>query len=250
MIFSYILSFTILITSGIWMADVILKLDRELAVKKIEFVKETKSLHLHKNKKGSITLTAIFFLFIISGLFLFLVVKNNIELKEAEFRKESYLCFLYLNIQTENYIKDLSKFNIALRSLYAAQFADLTGATSTLFESTKVARDIRHFDYVKTLLKNNYCPYLLSRYSYIKNFPYEINPAFILQTNIDATTKLKEHKWKNIYSQNPDGIRIKNFFCLEVSFKISNAFIPNLETTTTEIGMEAFSKLKCLSGYR
>lgn len=248
MIPAYILAFTILITSVIKVTDVFIKLDKSLNEKRNEFILKTKSLH--KNQDGNITLVAVLFTMMISALLMFFALKNKVELNEARYRKDSYLCFKYLNVETENYIKDMSKINISLRVLYAAKFApDATGAAHAAFEVAKVVRNSRHVYYIKNLLKNSYCKEVTSSLSYIKNFPYEINAALILQTNFDETTILKAHKWTVTHFKNPSGIRLKNSFCLEARMEAQSEFFPKFKIKTSEISMKGFSKLKCSSGF-
>lgn len=244
----YILCLTILFTSVIKVTDVFIELDKKLATKQKIFIKKTKSLH--QNENGSITLIAILFTLMISALLMFFALKNKIELKEVQYRRDSYLCFHSLNIETENYIKDISKFNIALRTLYIAQFSPNTAAAAQVaFRATKIARNSRHFFYIKTLLHNIYCKDINESSLYIKNIPYKVSSALILQTNIDETTKIKVKKWKVTHYKIPQGIRLKKSFCLEASMSADGSFFPNFKIQTAEIAMEGFSKLKCSSGF-
>ena len=244
----YILSLTILITSVIKVTDVFMDLDRDLAAKRSEFIKKTQKLH--KNQDGNITLIAALLTLMVSGLLMFFTVKDKVELDEARYRKDSYLCFEYLNNETEFYIEDISKFNILLRVLYAAQFApNATSAAKAAFETAKITRNARHFYYVKILFNNKWCKDPLESASYIKNFPFEINVAFILQTNIDETTKLKAKSWTVTHYKNPNGIRLKNSFCLKAAMKVKSNLLPDFKIKTAEISMKDFSKLKCLSGF-
>lgn len=245
----YIVSLTILITSVIKVADVFMSLDKDLAAKRSEFIKKTRTLH--KNQDGNITLMAILLTLMVSALLMFFTVKNKVELNEARYRKDSYLCFEYLNNETEFYIEDISKFNALLRTLYAAQFApQATAAAKAAFETAVIARNVRHFYYIKLLFKNKWCKDVTESASYLKNFPYEMNLAFLLQTNIDETTKLKAQSWTVTHYKKPNGIRLKNSFCLKAEMRASGIIIPNFKIKTSEIMIADFSKLKCLSGFR
>lgn len=244
----YILSLTILITSVIKVTDVFTRLDKELAAKRSEFIQKTKELH--KNQQGSITLIAALLTLMISGLLMFFTLKNKVELMEAHYRKDSYLCFQFLNRETENYVEDISKFNALLRTLYAATLTGYATATAELaFRTAIYARNTRHFLYVKMLLKNKWCKDSSESTSYLKKFPYEINKVFILQTNIDATTKLKAQTWTVTHYKKPLGIRLKNSFCLKAEIQTSGNILPDFKIKTAEISMKDFSKLKCLSGF-
>ena len=248
MILVYTLSFSILITSVIKVTGVFISLDRELAAKRSEFVKKTRATH--RNDKGNITLMAILLTLMVSALMMFFTVKDKVELDEARYRKDSYLCFEYLNNQTEFYIDDMSKFNALLRTLYSAMFAPhATAAAKAAFDTAVITRNARHFYYVKNLLKNKWCKDASESASYIKNFPYEINLAFILQTNIDETTKLKAEKWTVTHYKKPNGIRLKNSFCLKADMSAKGVIFPDFRIKTAEVAMGDFSKLKCLSGF-
>lgn len=246
MILSYLLAFSLLIMSVIKVTDIFIKSDLDLNTKRIEFIKETKKTH----QKGSITLMGILLTLMISALLLFFALKFKVELKEARYRKESYLCFTYLNVETQNYVSDMTKLNWAIRSAYFATISIIfTAEALPLFDSLKLARDMRHLYYLKTLLSNNYCKNPLSSYSYFMNPPYKMNVARMLETNIDGTTIIREAKWTVTYYKNPKGIRLKKSFCLKADMEIESAFFPKFKIKTSEISMADFSKLKCLSGF-
>ena len=250
MIAVYIVSFTILITSVIKVTGTFITLDKNLENKRAQFIQKTRSLHY--NQSGSITLMAVLLTLMISALLMFFTLKNKVELKEARYRKDSYLCFKYLNVETENYIKDISHFNIALRTSYAAQFAPIPAAAAAaraLFQASIVARNTRHFYYIKNLVKNDYCKDSLESLSYLKNLPFITNLTFSLQTNIDQTTQIKAHQWTVTYYKYPNGIRLKNSFCLNAQMQVEDPFFPNYKIKTSELVMTGFSKLKCSSGF-
>lgn len=246
MILGYILSFSILITSVIKVTGVLIHLDKKMNSQVSRFTTETKSLH--NNQKGSLTLAGALFALMISALLLFFTLKYKTELKEVRYRKDSYLCFHYLNIQTENYIKDMAKFNIAIRSAFAAQLA-LGHTARAALEAAVLTRNARHFYYVKNLVKNSWCKGHTQSLSWIKNFPFEITPAFTLVTNIDQTAKLRKNKWKITHYKNPSGIRLKKSFCLTADMSAQSAFFPDFKIKTAEVPMAGLSKLKCSSGF-
>ncbi len=248
MILVYILSFSILITSGIYMTDVLFHADQKLNKKQQTFIEKTQAFHKEQNdNKGNISLMAVTLTLIISCLFMYLTLKMKVELKEARYRKDSYLCFHYLNVETQNYIETMAKFNLGLRGLFAASL--LTPKAKAAFDALKIARDVRHFSYVKNLIKNNYCKGATDSLAYLKKFPFETNLAFILTTNPDATTRLRSHKWQVITYKNPKGIRLNKSFCLFGEFEAEGVIRPNLKLKTSEFPMKGLSKLKCSSGF-
>lgn len=247
MILSYILAVSLLIMSGIKVVDAFFFADKKLNEKQSSFIQETRKSH----QKGNITLIAALFTLMISALLMFFVFKFKVELKEARYRKDSYLCFHYLNIQTENYFSDMVKFNWALRTAFAATFSVVgTAQAEAVWNGLKIARNARHLYYIKNLVSNQYCKGKISNLPYLQKQPFETNRAYLLSTELDGTAKLKEEQWKITYYQKPDGIRLNKSFCLEAEMFAEGAFIPNFKIKTSEISMAGFSQLKCLSGFR
>ena len=245
MILTYVLTFSLLIMSVIKFVGVMKHADDHLNKKRSEFITETKKSH----QDGSITLMAVLLTLMISALFVFFSYKLKIELKEARYRKDSYLCFNYLNIETENYIADMAKFNLSIRSAYGAIFTVVATANAkAIHEGLITLRNARHFYYIKNLIFNRYCKNTINNFSYMKNLPFETNQAFVLITNIDSTTKLREKEWTISYYKSPNGVRSKNTFCLKAEISVEGASIPNFKIKTSEISMMGFSQLKCLSG--
>lgn len=247
MILSYILSFSLLIMSVIRVTNAFFFADKKLNEERSRFIEETKKTH----KSGNITLVAALLTLMISALLMFFALKFKVELKEARYRKDSYLCFHYLNIQTENYFSDMVKFNWALRTAFAATFSVVaTAEAKATWEALKIARNARHLYYVKNLISNQYCKEKISNLPYLQKQPFETNRAYLLTTELDGTAKLKEEQWKITYYQKPDGIRLNKSFCLEAEIKAEGAFVPNFKIKTSEISMADFPQLKCLSGFR
>lgn len=240
MILAYILSFSLLVMSVIKVTDLFITGSKNLESIQKEFIKETRKTH----NKGSITLAACVFTVMISALLMFFALKFKTELLEARYRKDSYLCFHYLNIETHNYISDMSKINIALRSAFAALFTGVaTPEAQALHKALGVARDARHLYYIKNLLKNSYCDSKSPAVSYVKNLPFETRKIVKLDTLIDGTTKVRSNQWTLTYFKLPKGIRLKKAFTLKADLKIEGAFFPNLSIETKEVAAPEFSKL-------
>ena len=247
MILPYLLTFSLLIMSGIKVVESFFKADDLLNKRRSKFIEETKKTH----KGGNITLMAALLTLMISALLMFFALKFKVELKEARYRKDSYLCFHYMNLQTQKYIDEMSKFNWALRSAFLATFSVVASSSAkAIFEALKISRNARHFYYIKKFLSNSYCKGSVSNLPYLQKLPFETNSAYLLTTNLDATTKLKEAQWKIIYYKKPDGIRLKKSFCLQADMEVQGAFTPNFKIKTSEIPMTGFSQLKCLSGFQ
>lgn len=219
--------------------------DDRLNKKKSEFIKETKKSH----QDGSITLMAVLLTLMISSLLIFFTYKLKLELKEARYRKDSYLCFQYLNVETENYISDMAKFNLALRTAFVTIFSGVASAhAKAIHQGLVIARNARHFYYIKNLISNEYCNNAISNFSYLKNLPFETNKAYVLTNNIDETSKLRQKQWTTTYYKVPNGVRFKNTFCLKATMSAEGAFSPSFKIKTSEISMRGFSQLKCFSG--
>ena len=245
MLLTYVLAFSLLIMSVIKFVGVMKYADDRLNTKRSEFIIKTRKTH----QDGSITLMAVLLTLMISALFIFFAYKLKIELNEARYRKDSYLCFHYLNIETENYILDMAKFNLSIRAAYMAIYSVVATANAkAIHEGLIILRNARHFYYIKNLIFNHYCKNSINNLSYLKKLPFETDQAFTLNTNIDSTTKLRENEWTIYYYKSPKGVRFKNTFCLKAAISVEGASIPNFKIKTSEISMAGFSQLKCLFG--
>ncbi|MDO9183834.1 MAG: hypothetical protein Q7U04_15575 [Bacteriovorax sp.] len=249
-ILNYLLAISLVILSVVKTADLFIKSDQALTKIQIQFENQTKQKLKAElqSDKGNISLTAAVLTSILALLLLFYVSKMKIEYKEALYRKDSYLCFQYLNIQTEKYIKEISIFNWSLSTAYAAQASGVATAQAIeVFNALTIARNIRHFFYLKNLANNKYCHFPESL-SYLKNTPFQTQSNMALVTNIDETTIVRQNKWSYIYYKKPSGIRLKKSFCLKSEFQIQNAFLPITKILSQEIPILGLSNLKCFSG--
>lgn len=211
---------------------------------------EQKTNGLHQNQKGSVTFFAIMFLVVVSALLYFYVGKMQIEYKEAQYRKDSYLCFHFLNTKTESYISDLAKFNNLIRAAYAAKSTVVNGISGeVIFNGLVFARNARHFYYLKQLMSNDYCANEDSL-NYLKSPPFKTQLNGKLDTNFDETTKVRSNKWTTVIYKNPFGIRLKKSFCLKTDFQMKGAFFPQLKIQSEEVPIADMSSLKCLSGFQ
>ncbi len=250
MILTYLLSLSILIVSVIKMTDTMLELNRRHEKVKVEFVNKTKSLHNPlANQKGNMTLMGAALAIILSGLLLFFVKKHALELKEANYRKESYLCMAYLNRETENYVRDMAKFNWLFRSLFISLAAGVNvPQVKLVIESTKWIRQSRHLLYLKNLKLNSYCKSSLMSMNYLLHLPYQTNQLVTLKTSLDETTLLGNKTWISFVIKPPIGIRLKNAFCLKTKFQLESVFSSRITKQTSENPMQDLSALNCLSG--
>ena len=183
-------------------------------------------------------LTAILSLFL-----LFLVLKMQIEYREAVYRKDTYLCFRYLNKQTEDYVSLITRFNWAIRSAYLAQFSGVgsTQAAAT-FKGLVSARNIAHISYVKNLISNTYCSKLESN-NFVKNLPYKTTNLFILDCKKDGTTEVRDKEWINIIAKIPSKIRLSHLFAIKIKYAIEGEFFPNFQVRSQEISMQDLPNL-------
>lgn len=202
-----------------------------------------------KNEKGSVSLLGATFTSILSLFLLFLVLKMQLEYREAQYRKQSYLCFKFLVSQTESYVSQMTKLNWALRSAYAAQYSGVaTKEAAVAFKALVIYRNGRHVSYVKNLLQNRYCSFPESM-SFVKTQPYQVKNIFVLDTAIDETTKVRASKWKNIVTISPKKIRATRLFSLTADFSIESSFLPKLHYTSKEVGKKDLLNLSHLSGF-
>lgn len=245
-ILTYLIALSLTVVSVVKTTELFHLSDEKLNDLQKDFVQKTQELH--GNQKGNITFAAIVFVLIISSLLYFYVFKMQIEFREAVYRKESYLCFRFLNKKTESYIGDMAKFNNALRAAFAAKNTVVNGVSGeVIFRGLVYTRNARHFYYLKQLVANDYCDKSDSL-NYLNQLPFITNLSGSLETNIDETTKVRTKQWASVIYKIPSGIRLRKSFCLKTEFQMEGAFFPNLKTKTEEIPLTDMSSLKCLSG--
>jgi hypothetical protein len=249
-ILNYLLAISLVILSVVKTADLFIQSDIALGKIEAKFVAQTKKLLKSPNndEKGNISLTAAVLTVLLSLLLLFFITKMKIDYREAVYRKESYLCFHYMNRQTEKYIKEMAIFNWSLSAAFAAQSSGVATAEAVeVFKALTIVRNIRHFYYLKKLASNKYC-HVPETYSYLKNTPFRIQVNLALITNIDETSIMRQKKWSYQYYKIPTGIRLKKSFCLKSEFQMQDVYFPNASYTSSEIQMAGLSSLKCFSG--
>ncbi len=249
-ILSYLLGFSLVLLSAVQTADLFIRSDRALQKIEIEFVEYTKLLlKTPKNKqKGSLTLAAALITALLSLTLLFFVTKMKIEYKEALYRKDSYLCFHYLNVKTQKYIDEMANFNVALTAAYLAlHIAVATAEATEAFRVLILTRNIRHFVYINSLIQNSNCKKLEGQ-NFLKNTPFKIQPNFALITKSDETSIVRQKEWSNTYFKRPSGIRLKKAFCLKSYFSIYSAYLPQTKVNLTEIPIVDLSSSNCFSG--
>lgn len=246
MLLNYLLCFSLLIVSVIKTADIYKKSNTDLNKTKKDFIKITREKH----NQGSLSLNGALFATMFSLLLLFFALKFKVELKEARYRRDSYLCMHYLDIKTANYIYDMTALNWLLRSAFAATLSVV--ATPEAMETLKalqLARDARHAFFLKELFTYRYCTKEMVLPS-LTQLPYKTKKIIKLDAHFDSTTQLRKSTWtRNLYKL-PSGIRLKNSFCLQSHYRMEGVMIPNLKIQTQEISNGVISKLKCLSGFQ
>ena len=248
-ILNTILAISVVIISAVKTSELFIQSDHALNDLQAKFIKETKELHkFHKNNQGSISLVAAILTSLLSALLLFYLLKMKTEYKEALYRKDSYLCFQYLNKTTERYIREMADFNLALRTAFVIQNSGLaTAEAASVFQALTITRNFRHLVYLKKLSLNQYCKFE-EGLSYLIKTPFKTKLSMTLTTNIDETSIVENKSWTYFYYKKPEGIRWRKSFCLKADVSIGGAFFPNPKITTHQIATADLSSLKCFSG--
>lgn len=253
-ILNYLMALSLVLLTVVKTAGLFIESNRALESLQDRLVKSTREKiappppPARLGERGSISLTACLLTVLLSSLLLFYITKMKIEYAEAVYRKTSYLCMGYLNVQTKKYIKEMALFNWSLRSAYAARNTVVGGVAGTvLLKALTMARNARHYNYMRKLALNKYCR-LPETSSYLKNTPFKINKTLGLITNIDETSLVRETKWDYTVTISPKDIRLKKAFCLKSSFHISDAFFPNPTYQSEEMALVDLSNLKCFFG--
>jgi hypothetical protein len=209
-----------------------------------------KTFIIIKNNQGSVSLLGATLTSLLSLYLLFFALKMQVEYREAQYRKESYLCFKFLNTTTVDYITQITKLNWALRTAYAAQFSVIaTNESIVIFKNLVLYRNAFHVSYMKNLFLNSYCSLPITT-DYVKNLPYQTKNIFLLDTLVDETTKIRAKKWKNIISVIPKKIRSSHIFLISVEYSLDGPFLPNLLYTSKEIGKRELLSLNHFFGFQ
>jgi hypothetical protein len=220
--------------------------DHSLGQLQEKFTKTTREMI--SSPKGNISLTAALLTALLSILLLFYITKMKTEYSEARYRKESYICMGYLNNETDKYVKEMAVFNGALRTAFAAKATVVAGVSGeVIWKGLKLARDLRHFNYIRKIFKNKFCHFPETQ-SYLKNTPFKITKIFNLETSVDGTSIVREKQWTYSFYKNPIGIRLRKSFCLNSSFRVKNAFFPDLTYESKEISGADLLNSKCSYG--
>lgn len=234
MIISYLLGISFIVISTFSFCKIFIKEDREITKIENSFIKKTKNSL--SSQRGSISLVGASFCLILTFFILFLANKMRVEFYEAKYRKESYLCFHYLNGQTTKYVKEMGHFNkVLLASTLAMAFPPTTAKAKIVHDATKWTRNLRHIFYLTTFRSNEYCSNTLENLVYLKNWPFKLNKTFLLKENFDGSSIVRKEKWSVSYRKLPKRIRLKKSFALKASFELNDPYLPTLRLQTQEI---------------
>ncbi|MBP9680614.1 MAG: hypothetical protein KBD76_04330 [Bacteriovorax sp.] len=250
LILDYLVVISIIVISVVKTADLFILSDHALSKRQKLFIEKTRSYHksMQKNKQGNISLVSAILMVILSAFFLFSLTKMKLEFNEALYRKESYLCFHFLNVETAKYIKEMAYFNWSLRAAFLAKNTIVNGVSGeSIFQSLKSLRNARHLLYLQKMAINSFC-HLPETLSYYRNIPFQTQASGVLATRPDETTIPRQNKWTLFYYKRPRAIRLTKSFCLKSELSIQNAFTPDLQEQTSEVGFKDLLFLKCSFG--
>lgn len=232
MILNYIFSISVIVMSAIGLVDIYILSNKKLEKIEQKFITDTKALLI--NKKGNLSIFFGLILLMLTALFTLLSLKMKSDYNYANYRKESYLCYRFLNINTENYINTVNKLNVAIDVALAAIF--FTG-TNTLWIAAKKALDSYHNFMILQFKNSKYCS-TLDALTYFKNFPYKIKGPFMqLELSNEGTAQLKEKKWTSFILKKSNGFSKKKAFCLKRTWELENAYFAKPKFSDQEIGV-------------
>lgn len=236
MAINYIFAIFIFITSATSLADLFLLAQKKTQAENREFIKQTQKKLNEYNQSGIGTILGISLTLIFSLLFYFFLLVQKTEYNELVYRKNTYLCFNFLDKKTRNYISNISKYNIALRAIALASASGVLTEEAQAAKNVLIAtRSILHFSYLKNIVTAPYC-HMTDSKDYLKNFPYELEITGALSTNVvDETTILKEENWKNTIGHLSSGIRLSKNFVLNAEYSLSSVFSSTPQVSIKEI---------------
>ena len=151
---------------------------------------------INKRQEGNTTISGMLICLMISSTILYDIFKLYQNQKSLLNRSQLYLCFKYLDINTESYIKNITIGNYSIQAINISAIINpaTTNASRAIIQQVQ---QIAHYSYLKKILSNKYCSTLQAA-SFIKNTPYLTNAIGVLKRNKFGVTITKQNIW-NIY---------------------------------------------------
>jgi hypothetical protein len=151
---------------------------------------------IDRRQEGSTTIVGMLICLMIGSTILYDILKLYQIEKSIFNRSQLYLCFKYLDINTESYIENIVLGNYSIQAINIS--AIINPATSNASRALiQQAQQIAHYSYLKKMISNNYCSTLQATF-FIKNTPYSTNAIGILRRNKFGVTITRQNIW-NIF---------------------------------------------------
>jgi hypothetical protein len=178
------------------------------------------------NKDGSITFVGIAIMLILSSLLIISLKKMDAINKSIRNRSQTYLCFKYLIVETDNYITKMAYLNRAIATLYPLTFTPEAAAAEIAIKTAITSQYITHFSYLKNISKNRYCSFYQAT-NFVTNIPFLIS-----KRSINQTAKIRRNRW--IITVTSKKIKL----ILRGQYRLKNRFTKKAKLKVKEINKE------------
>lgn len=177
--------------------------------------------------KGQLTLYALLLSMMLICYTLFIILKCAQTHQELKGRLQAYQCFHALDVNQAQYIKYMSRLNMAV---WTSHKLSMFPQAKTLHQSLILAQDALHFSYLKKTLKNESCR-LDQSAAYATKLPYRTRLIIFLEHKIDGTVTVNNKEWQTwllaLKTKEP-------FFLLKGTYKLEGDFTSSSKLKVTE----------------
>jgi len=185
-----------------------------------------------KDEKGQITLLGLLFSMILLSYALFVILKCQKTSQEISSRLQTYQCFHYLDVETNNYIYYMGNLNKIILAASLMALIPLTSAQGkALQQATIISQQVLHYTHLKKLTSNEYCK-LAQGGTYLKNLPYKTRAGIFLERGFDGTTILSNKDFKVWV---PNATKSGGYFAIEGLYKIKDKLSSKNTLKTKEV---------------
>lgn len=145
-----------------------------------------------KGIKGQLTLYALLLSMMLICYTLFIILKCGRTHLELKGRLQAYQCFHSLDVSQSQYIKYMSRLNVAV---WTSHKLSMLPKMKSLHQSLILAEDALHFSYLKKTLTNKNCR-LDQSAAYATKLPYRTRLIIFLEHKADGTVTANNKEWQ------------------------------------------------------
>lgn len=168
---------------------------------------------INRRQEGNTTIVGMLICLMIGSTILYDIFRLYQIEKSLINRSQLYLCFKYLDINTDSYIKNIVLGNYSIQTINISAILNpvASNASRALIQQTQ---QIAHYSYLKKIISNNYCSTLQASF-FIKNTPYLTNTIGTLRRNKLGVTITKQNLWNIFILGQEKKIMIKGVYSID-----------------------------------